>query len=161
MHQEHRDIIGKKETPKSFEDFQQLKYNDDETWRELKRLKNKRLTELKYSHKLDGKLNNRDARIWYNAQDKRIGDRIDTTLPLEAQARQAHELRNRYKQETRNMMARRDLAQKLEQNKPLLDFSFYFRKYEAIYATTDDVYRAIVDSSMRPNTQVNRDVGIE
>lgn len=108
-----------------------------------------------------GKMSDLDVRKWYNVHDKRIGELIDTTLSLENQARQAHEFRNTYKFQARELMADQDKRKMLDESRPLLDFDYYYKKYSKVYKNEEDVYKAIIDSSMRPNKEANKAVGLE
>lgn len=147
--------------PQTFAEFQEIKYNDNEKWEDLKAEKQANLNQMDYSRKMNAKFSNGEVRSWYNAHDKDIFSHIDTCKPLKDQAMQAHELRNGYKQQARNMMQNTKAAEQLNTERPLLDFDYYFDKYSKQYQTEDEVYKAILDSSTRPNHQVNKQFGLE
>lgn len=121
------------------------------------------LTEKDYSDiiEMKGKMSDRDVRKWYDYHDKRIGERIDIEQTLENQAKQSHSLRNEYKYQARELMKDQVKRKWLDENKPLHDFDFYYRKYSKLYDNPEDIYKAIIDSSMRPNKEVNKQFGLE
>lgn len=121
------------------------------------------LTEKDYSDiiHMRGKMSDRDVRKWYDYHDKRIGESIDVEQTLENQAKQAHSLRNKYKYQARELMKDQAKRKWLDENKPLQNFDFYYNKYSKIYDNPEDIYKAIIDSSMRPNKEVNKQYGLE
>lgn len=110
---------------------------------------------------MKGKMSSRDVRKWYDAHDKKIYEHIDTSRPIEEQAKQAHMLRNQYKFQARELMEDQEARKGLDRDFPLHDFSYYFEKYSQMYDNEEDVYKAIVNSSMRPNKEVNKKFGLE
>lgn len=114
------------------------------------------LTEKDYNDIIDmkGKMSDYKVRKWYDYHDKRIGELLDRSQPLEAQAHQAHSLRNQYKFQARELMADQEKRKLLDEKYPLNDFQYYYEK-------DDDIYKAIIGSSMRPNKKVNRQYGLE
>lgn len=121
------------------------------------------LTEKDYSDiiEMKGKMSDRDVRKWYDYHDKRIGEHIDIEQTLENQAKQSHSLRNEYKYQAMELMKDQVKRKWLDENKPLHDFDFYYRKYSKLYDNPEDIYKAIIDSSMRPNKEVNKQFGLE
>lgn len=110
---------------------------------------------------MKGKMSNADVRKWYNEHDKKINELIDKSKMLEEQAKQAHSLRNKYKYQARELMKNQEERKELDSNFPLQDFDFYFNKYRRDNIPKEDIYKAIIDSSMRPNKEVNRRFGLE
>lgn len=110
---------------------------------------------------MKGKMSNADVRKWYNEHDKKINELIDKSKTLEEQAKQAHSLRNKYKYQARELMKNQEERKELDSNFPLQDFDFYFNKYRRDNIPKEDIYKAIIDSSMRPNKEVNRRFGLE
>lgn len=121
------------------------------------------LTEKNYNDIIDmkGKMSDYKVRKWYDYHDKRIGELLDRSQPLEAQAHQAHSLRNQYKFQARELMADQEKRKILDEKYPLNDFQYYYEKYSKQYEKDDDIYKAIIGSSMRPNKKVNRQYGLE
>lgn len=121
------------------------------------------LTNLNFDDiiELKGKMSDVDVRRWYIDHDKNISELIDKTQPLENQARQAHELRNKYKFQARELMEDQEKRKILDEKYPLKDFNYYYDKYSKIYENEDDIYKAIINSSTRPNSEVNKSLGLE
>lgn len=67
---------------------------------------------------LKGTLTNKEARQWYLQQDKKIPDLIDKSLPIEEQARQACDLRNKFRTQTRDLMADQEKRKSLDISDP-------------------------------------------
>ena len=110
---------------------------------------------------MKGKMSNADVRKWYDYHDRHIGERIDKTKTIEDQAHQAHELRNTYKFQARELMADQEKRKELDRDHPLRDFEYYYSKYEKMYDSDEEVFKAIINSSMRPNKSVNQMFGLE
>lgn len=110
---------------------------------------------------LKGTLSNRDVRKWYIAHDKSISKLIDKSHSLEVQAKQACDLRNQYKLQARELMRNQDARIELDKERPIMNFAYYYNKYSKSYDNDNDIYRAIIDSSMRPNRNVNKALGLE
>ena len=121
------------------------------------------LTEKDYNDiiNMKGKMSDYKVRKWYDYHDKRIGELLDRSQPLEVQAHQAHSLRNQYKFQARELMADQEKRKLLDEKYPLNDFQYYYEKYSKQYGKDDDIYIAIIGSSMRPNKKVNRQYGLE
>ena len=109
---------------------------------------------------MKGKLSDPIVRRWYNVQDKKIYDLIDKTKSLKDQAKQAHTLRNQLKFQARELMKNQEERKMLDEQYPLQDFDYYFNKYKKDNVS-DDVYKKIIDSSMRPNKKVNQKFGLD
>jgi len=115
-----------------------------------------------YRSDLDGRFGNSEVRKWYVENDKDIINRIDKSQSLEMQARQAHSLRNTYRQQARNMMSDRDEVVKLDKNKPHLTFRQLMKNYLPVNSgDLNKTYRMIVDKSMETNVEVNKNLGLE
>lgn len=110
---------------------------------------------------MKGKLSDTIVRRWYNVQDKKIYNLIDKTKSLKDQAKQAHTLRNQFKFQARELMKNQEERKMLDEQYPLQDFDYYFNKYKKDNVSDDDVYKKIIDSSMRPNKKVNQKFGLD
>lgn len=154
-------LIFGDELPGSLEEFQKMKYTDSEKWEGFKARKQEMLNALDYRPEFDHVLGNLEVRQWYISHDKDIIDIVDTSASTEQQARQAHSLRNMYKQQARDMMSDRTAAAGVEDERPILSFEFYYEKYFKLYGTEKDTYKAIIGSSMRTNEEVNRRLNLE
>ena len=65
-------------------------------------------------------MSNYEARQWYLTEDAQILNRIDSTAPLEVQARQAFDLRNDIRTQAREFMSDRITADRLYREEPNL-----------------------------------------
>lgn len=121
------------------------------------------LTLKDYNHiiYMKGKMSDIDVRKWYVAHDKEILGKIDTAKSLKEQAIQACELRNKYKFQARELMADQEKRKLLDKQRTILDFEFYYVKYGKIYSDDEEIFKAIIGSSMRPNKKVNKSLGLE
>ena len=106
-------------------------------------------------------LSNVEARKWYLEQEAKIPDLIDESLPLEQQARQAFDLRNQYRTQTRELMSDRQLAESLYRTDPNLTWEQVIQKQIGKGLSGDDVYKEILESSQRSRTSVNQLLGLE
>lgn len=110
---------------------------------------------------MKGRMSDVDVRKWYNVHDKKIYELIDKSKSLEEQARQAHSLRNQYKYQALELMKDQEKRKMLDAQYPLQDFDYYFNKYKTNSISEEEVYKRIIDSSMRPNKKVNQKLGLE
>lgn len=110
---------------------------------------------------MKGKMSDVDVRKWYNIQDKKIYELIDKSKSLKEQAQQAHHLRNQYKYQARELMKDQEKRKMLDAQYPLQEFDYYFNKYKIDGVSDNEIYRKIIDSSMRPNKKVNQKLGLE
>ena len=131
QHEKYKSIFGDK-IPSNLDDFQELKYNSIKEWEDIKAKKQDTLNLLDYRDSFFGMFCNKEAREWYIAHDKNIPNLIDKSKDIEAQAREAHDLRNKYRTEARMMMKDREEA-----------------------------YKDIIRSSQTSNRKVNEKLGIE
>jgi filamentous hemagglutinin len=110
--------------------------------------------------KLAGKLSSIDARKWYLSQESRIRGLINPRFTLEKQAKQAFDLRNLFRTMARDLIADRDLAEKLLLEDPNLTWDQVIQKAVDKGYTGDEIYRYIIDSSQRSRPSVNKDLGL-
>ena len=108
-----------------------------------------------------GKLSNVDARKWYLENEAQIVNRIDKSLSLEEQAKQAFELRNTYRTQARELMADRATAQKLYQEEPNLTWDQVVEKASDKGFTGNALWKEIIESSSRSRPSVNQGLGLE
>lgn len=107
-----------------------------------------------------GSLDNKAAREWYLEQERLIPERLDPNAPLEAQARQAHALRNEARTMARDLMADRDLAAQLARDNPNLSWNDIVARTQGKGFQGDDMLREIISSSQRSRTSVNQKLGL-
>ncbi|HMM31622.1 MAG TPA: minor capsid protein [Clostridia bacterium] len=151
------------EIPETFALFQKMKYNNTEQWGRIKSGFLEDLSKKSYAQlsMLNGKLGNKEVRVWYKAQDEGILGRINENMLIESQARQAHSLRNQYRQQARDLMKDRKLAEELDRDHPNLPFEDYLKKYMARGMSRDDACKEIIQSSTRTNKDADRAAGLE
>ena len=157
-------IIFKDEFPKTFEEFQNLKYNKAEEWNNFKNNKQEKLNSLDYSQikGLKASLSNKEARIWYKTHDENIPNLIDKSKSIEAQARQACNLRNKYRTQTRELMADQEERKRLDEKYPNKTFEERIadkmnRKKMSRQEAIVDIYR----TATKTNESVNKNLGLE
>ena len=82
------------------------------------------LTQKDYSDIIDmkGKMSDIDVRKWYRHHNKNIPQLIDKSKSIEEQARQACELRNKYRFQARELMADQKARKTLDQTEPIISF---------------------------------------
>lgn len=82
------------------------------------------LTQKDYSDIIDmkGKMSDIDVRKWYRHNNKNIPQLIDKSKSIEEQARQACELRNKYRFQARELMADQKARKTLDQTEPIISF---------------------------------------
>ena len=141
-----------------------MKYNRVEEWNNFKNNKQERLNSLDYSQMrgLKKSLSNKEARIWYKTHDENIPNLIDKSKPIEAQARQACELRNKYRTQTRELMADQEERKRLDIDEPNKSFDELIadkmtRKKLSREEAIVDIYK----TATKTNTGVNKSLGLE
>ena len=108
------------------------------------------------------KMSNTAARKWYVIHDKNIHNEVDKTLPLEERARQAFELRNKYRTQSRELMADKAARVKLDKDNPnwkwedLIEYKMQSKSFTREQAI-EDIYR----TAMKSNKDVNKKFSLE
>jgi filamentous hemagglutinin len=110
---------------------------------------------------LRGTLSNIEARQWYLAEDAQIMNRIDSSAPLEIQARQAFDLRNSNRTEARTLMNDRVSADRLFREEPNLTWDQIVESKRNQGLSGDDVYRSILQSSQKTRASINMAYGLD
>lgn len=114
-----------------------------------------------------GILDNKEARIWYRQQEAQIPNLIDKTQSLESQAKQAFDLRNKFRTEARFIMQDRITADRLTREEKnltwdeLVDKTANKLRKTGQEVTEENIYRNIIDSSQRSRDSVNKALGLE
>ncbi len=106
-------------------------------------------------------LSNVDARKWYLEQEAKIPDMIDKSLSIEGQAKQAFNLRNKFRTQARELMADRKLAESLYETDPNRTWEEMIQRQIDKGLTDDDIYKEIIASSQRSRKSVNKSLGLE
>jgi hypothetical protein len=100
------------------------------------------------------------ARVWYLYQESLIGSRLDTSKPLEQQARDACYMRNEYRTRARENMSDRDWAEYLTENDKNKTFEEQVEYYSKKGFIGDALWEEIIKASMRSRNKVNDLFGI-
>ena len=112
--------------------------------------------------KLNGKLSDREARQWYLEQDRRIPEMIDKSLPLEEQAKQAFELRNKFRTQTRDLMKDQEKRKKLDREEPNKSFEELIdKKMREKKLSREEAYKDIIKTASKTRKNVNEKLGLE
>ena len=120
---------------------------------------NKPLEKVGGSSKI--KLSNIDVRKKYIEEVSKIKGTIDNNLPIEQQARQAFEARNRIRTEARSLMADEATRVQLEKERPNKTFEeLISSKMKRKGMTRDEAIRDIYDTATKTNANVNRELGL-
>ena len=106
-------------------------------------------------------LSNVEARKWYLEQEAKIPDMIDSSLSLEEQAKQAFNLRNKFRTEARELMADRATAESLYKTDPNWSWEKIVQKQVEKGLSGDDIYKEIIASSQRSRDAVNKSLGVK
>ena len=120
---------------------------------------NKTLENSKNSSKI--KLGNADVRKWYISEVGSIKNSIDKSLPIEEQARQAFEARNRIRTEARNMMADEETRKLLDKERPNKTFEELIEsKMKRKGMTREEAIFDILETATKTNEDVNKELGL-
>lgn len=158
----YKAIFGK-EIPSTLGKFQEMKYNNTNKWETLKAAKQEKLNRMDFKDmgNLVGKLGDRESRIWYKVHDKKIPRLIERTLPLEGQARQACELRNQNRTQTRDLMADQEKRKRLDisdPNKPFEELLQY--KMEIKGLSYENALKDILKTAKKTRKSVDEKLGL-
>lgn len=163
QYKKYKAVLGKN-APKSLEEFQKLKYNDNEEWEDLKSRFQENLPKTDFNKMglFIGNLSNRQTRLWYKYHDENIPSMIDKSKTLEEQARQACILRNDYRTQSRDLMKDQDERKILDKIHPNISFEDLVEYKKLKYGLKgDDVYKDIIRSSQTTNKQYDKKAGLE
>lgn len=163
LYEKYKRIYGSNEVGKDLEAFQYLKYTDVKKWESLKTGKQQAINSLseKKIASLNGMLGNQETRLWYKHMDEHIPDILDKTKSLEEQARRAHELRNQYRTQARDLMIDQNERRRLDADHKNLTFEQLMERKKAKYGLTgDDAYKDIIRSSTTTNKMYDKKAGL-
>ncbi len=165
LYEKYSQIYGK-EFPKTFDEFQDLKYNNSKEWDVFKSGKQDRLNQMEFENMrgLVGKLGNKEVRLWYKAHNQSIINKLDSSESLEQQARKAYDMRNENKYNARELMRDKKEKEKLfeEDKKRPQSFEDMVKHKEEKYGLSgDDVYRDIIRSCATTNEGYDKKAGVK
>lgn len=158
-------LILKDEIPKTLEEFQKLKYNDTNKWNEFKnRYSNVFVTKdfEEIAPLFREKLSDLATRKWYIWHDKNIPNLIDRTKSIEEQAKQAHNLRNTYRTQARDLMINQKERKRLDKDKPNKSFEELIAdKINRKNMTREQAINDALKTATKTNKEVNKSLGLE
>ena len=151
-----KSVIPTEKMPKTIEEFNRICYNPNNEFLNT-------LSALSYDEatKVNALFTDRVVRSWYIHHDKQIINLIDKSLPLEEQAEQAFELRNKYKTQARDLMLNQEDRKLLDEQEPIITFEQLIEHKKRKGLSGDDIYRDIIDSSSKTRKTVNKKYGLE
>lgn len=115
----------------------------------------------KYVDKEIIKTDNKSVREWYVANVSKIPEKVDQTLPLAEQAKQAFEMRNALKHEARVAMSDTEMAKRLEERRPAPQFESLLQdKMRRKGLTEKEALQDILATSAKTNADVNKEFGL-
>ena len=100
------------------------------------------------------------TRIWYKWQESLIESRLDYSKPLEEVAKQAFEMRNKIRTQARMSMSDTKWSQYLLEKEPNRTFDGLVERYKKKGIFGDDLWREIIQSSMRSRDEVDNLFGL-
>jgi phage putative head morphogenesis protein, SPP1 gp7 family len=164
IYEKYKDILGK-EMPKTLEDFQKLKYNNIEKWNELKNRYSEVFVTKDFNDiapRFKEKLSNLETRKWYKWHDENIPNLIDRTISIEEQAKQAHNFRNTYRTQARDLMKDQDERKKLDLEHPNISFDKLIEsKMTRKNMTREEAVKDVLKTATKTNKEVNKSLGLE
>lgn len=111
---------------------------------------------------LKGKLPDSEVRKWYREHDKNIPNLIDKSLPIEQQARQACELRNRYRTQARDLMDNQELRKQLDITDPNKSFEeLLIDKMERKGLNRNQAIEDILNTATKTRKSIDKKYGLE
>ena len=104
---------------------------------------------------------NQHIREWYYANVSDIPNQINKNLPLDEQAKQAFELRNKYKHQAREAMTDTETAKMLEKKRPAPTFDELVEsKMKRKGMTRQEAIKDILKTASKTNEDVNKEFGL-
>ena len=122
-------------------------------------LTNKDYNDIMY---MKGKMSDVEARKWYLAHDKTIPDLIDRSKSVEEQAKQACDLRNQFRTQTRDLMADQDKRKQLDISDPNKSFEeLVADKMNRKHLTREQAIEDVLKTATKTRKSVNQKYGLE
>lgn len=107
------------------------------------------------------KLSNEEVRKIYIDEVSKIKESIDPSLPIEEQAKQAFEARNRIRTKARQMMADEETRKKLDKERPNKTFEELVEsKMQRKGMTREEAIKDVYETATKTNEAVNRELGL-
>jgi len=140
---DYHELFGIKEKP--------IEMPEDQYYQKLLRIKHM---------PLEGSLSNEQARQWYLYYMAKIPEVIEKRRSIEAQGRQASELRNWLRTKTRKLMADRELAVELDLKDRNLTYDEVRTKQISRGLTGDLTGEGIIRGSCSSRDSINQELGV-
>ena len=163
QYEKYKAILGT-EAPNNLESFQDLKYNNKNEWENLKENKQDIINNIPMSKigRLNGKLGNKEVRLWYKNKDGQIPEKVKHIQNLETRAKEAHRLRNEYRTQARDLMKDQEARKMLDIKKPNKTWDELLEhKYKRYVLKGNDAYNDIIKSSTKTNKRYDKISGVE
>ena len=164
QYEEYKEILGD-EAPKTFDKFQELKYNNSNEWNELKEKYPKVFVTKEFNEiapLFKEKLSDLETRKWYKWHDENIPNLIDKTQSIEDQAKQAHDLRNTYRTQARDLMKNQEERKQLDIEHPNKSFeNLIADKMDRKKMTREEAIKDTLKTATKTNKKVNKSLGLE
>lgn len=163
QYEQYKEILVN-EAPKTFDNFQDMKYNNGKEWDKIKskftdEFVKKDFKDIPSFHKNCSDLM---TRKWYLEHDKSIPNIIDKSKSIEEQAKQAHDLRNTYRTQARDLMKDQEMRKKLDLDHPNLSFEEQInKKFKDKGLSREDSIKDILKTATKTNKKVNKSLGLE
>lgn len=164
QYEEYKEILGD-EAPKTFDKFQELKDNNSNEWNELKEKYPKVFVTKEFNEiapLFKEKLSDLETRKWYKWHDENIPNLIDKTQSIEDQAKQAHDLRNTYRTQARDLMKNQEERKQLDIEHPNKSFeNLIADKMDRKKMTREEAIKDTLKTATKTNKKVNKSLGLE
>ena len=164
QYEEYKNILGD-EMPKTFDKFQELKYNNSNEWNKLKEKYPKVFVTKEFNEiapLFKEKLSDLETRKWYKWHDENIPNLIDKTQSIENQAKQAHDLRNTYRTQARDLMKNQEERKQLDIEHPNKSFeNLIADKMDRKKMTREEAIKDTLKTATKTNKKVNKSLGLE
>lgn len=163
QYERYKQVLGK-EIPKNLQNFRKIKYNDNKKWNEIKEQFSREFIKKDFDNITLFHKNCSDllTRKWYMWHDENIPNLINTNKSIEEQAMQAHELRNKYRTQARDLMKNQEERKQLDIDKPNISFEdLILSKMKRKGKSREEAIKDILKTATKTNKEVNKSLGLE
>ncbi|MBU3203117.1 hypothetical protein KPL30_02835 [Clostridium algidicarnis] len=102
------------------------------------------------------------TRKWYKSHDENIPNLIDKIKPIEDQAKQAHDSRNTYRTQARDLMKNQEERKELDIENPNITFDTLVEsKMKRKNMSREEAIKDTLKTAMKTNKKVNKSLGLE
>lgn len=163
QHKKYKAIF-KDERFNSFEKFQELKYNKPKEWTTIKSQKQGVMNTRGFDEikSLEHGLGNLEVRSWYKAKIDGIPNQIRDKRTLKQQAIKAHSLRNKYREQARELMIDQDARKAIDKKYPNISFEELMADKKNVYGLVgSDAYGDVIRSSRTSSRKFDKKAGMK